>query len=169
MRDILKKIGNGLETTWAHLDQRADQKLGFISAPLFGTLLGGGIPAWLVSRLIAGAIALLALWYVAGKYETAVIAERDREWQERLVREVEAAEKTWREKAQRTQEEITRVHSAWQSAHSELDKYSDALEKVLQAERKETEELRTKCAVSAKAVDVLRAKVRRINGKRPST
>jgi len=163
MRNALRKVSEWATAAWTTLDRKADTKLGFISAPLFGTLLGGGIPAWLASRLIAAAIVSGALWYVAAKYEAGVVAERDREWQAKLVKEVEAAEKQWRERAQRTASEVQKVSSAWSKAHDELSTYTDKLEALLRAKP-----AKTSCEVAPEVVYVLRGKVRRVNrGVRP--
>lgn len=157
------KLAEKLSGIWTKLDQRADQKLGFVSAPLFGTLLGGGIPAWLASRLVIVGVALLAGWYVVDKYNAGVVADRDTQWKAKLEREVADATKVWKQKADETRREVEKVNQAWKSEHDKLSEYTDKLEAVLRTESEKNAVLSAKCAVSEKALEVLRAKVRRIN------
>lgn len=155
-----------LAMIWGTLDQKADQKLGFVSAPLFGTVLGGGIPAWLASRLVAVGLVLLASWYVVGKHNDGVIAKRDAEWQAKLNQEVARVEKQWIERDRKIREEVDRVNEAWKKTHDDLSNYTNSIEAILAAERKDNAELQSKCAATQKTVDLLRAKVQRVNRSR---
>lgn len=59
------------------LDARAQRKLGFVSSPL-GDILGG-VPVWLVTRLVAVAVVATAFFvYTSGVAERARLAENVR-------------------------------------------------------------------------------------------
>lgn len=163
LRAYVRPAGTWFAAKLTWLDSKADQKLGFIAAPTLGTLLGGGIPAWVASRLVMLAIVGGGLWYVVGKYNDGVVAARDKQWEVKLAAEMAKADREAKIQAENTRKQVARTAAAWEDAHADLTQYTDTLEGILKARTKDYDALQKKCAVSQKAVEVLRQKVQRIN------
>lgn len=155
------------ETAFQKLDQRADQKLGFVSTPLLGSILGGGIPAFIASRaLIYGTIAAAGLWWLNG-HDKRVVAERDKVWEEKLKQQVLAAQKLRIRLVAQVNARIGTVDTAWQQTFATMTDRNKTLEGLLKETTQDNDEMSDKLAqtqcVSKGVVNVLRLKVRDIN------
>lgn len=161
-----KAVCAWLLKVWLSLDAAADRRLGFFATPTIGAVLGGGIPAWIVSRAVILALVTGSVWYVVDSHNDKVRAKRDQMWIAKLERERTAAEDAKRARARETQEEIRRIEAERDHVVKSLASYTGELEKTLADTVGDlAREMDAKQACwSAKTVDVVRKKVRAING-----
>lgn len=151
-----------IASTWARLDRTADKRLGFVSASTIGAVTGGGIPAWLLSRLVILAVVAGSTWWVVDSYNDRIRAARDVEWQAKLTRQMDAVRAEQAAKARETQEKIEASTAKWDDAIKRMLDYTDELEKSL-ADEKSKPRVLPECpeyTIPPKALKALRNKAR---------
>lgn len=113
------------------LDTRAQAKLGFIAAPVLGSIGLGGIPAWVLSRAIAALLCGGLVWGYLLKRDHATELRVGREYERKAAEQRKAHENELTERAEASARERDAIETAWKRTLKDMADRNRALDEAL--------------------------------------
>lgn len=165
MKPKLIRLKDWIIATWMRADQKADQKLGIVSASTL-SVLGGGIPAWLVSRVFIVAVTAAIGGYAVHRHNEGIRATRDKQWVAKLEKERNKQVEIERKAAEDRKRAVAEVETTWRADYVKLNDYSQQLEKALEKSTTDTVEAQKHARSLEAAVAVLRNKAAALDKRR---
>jgi len=113
------------------LDTRAQAKLGFIAAPVLGSIGLGGIPAWVLSRAIAALLAAGLVWGYLEHRDHQTEVRVGQEYERKAEKQRKDQEKTLKELAEAASRERDVIDTAWKNTLKGMSDRNRELEAAL--------------------------------------